>query len=232
MRTSTSGHTTDDASAYRLPTTVLPHAYRLTLTPDLGAATFTGEVEIDVTVGVATDQVVLNAAELAITSAEVVAAGGDALAAASVDLDDAEERVALTFGPGLAVGPATLRLAFTGILNDKLRGFYRSTFTDEDGVEHVIATTQMESTDARRAFPCFDEPAFKATFEVTSPPTPTAPSWTRPRSRAVASGSTSARPWSCRPTWWPSSSARSGTPTRWTSTGCRCGWSTRWARAT
>jgi len=167
MRTSTSGHTTDDASAYRLPTTVLPHAYRLTLTPDLGAATFTGEVEIDVTVGVATDQVVLNAAELAITSAEVVAAGGDALAAASVDLDDAEERVALTFGPGLAVGPATLRLAFTGILNDKLRGFYRSTFTDEDGVEHVIATTQMESTDARRAFPCFDEPAFKATFEVT-----------------------------------------------------------------
>jgi len=53
-----------------------------------------------VTVGVATDQVVLNAAELAITSAEVVTAGGDALAAASVDLDDAEERVALSFAPG------------------------------------------------------------------------------------------------------------------------------------
>ncbi len=65
------------------------------------------------------------------------------------------------------MGPATLHLAFTGILNDKLRGFYRSTFTDDAGVEHVIATTQMESTDARRAFPCFDEPEFKATFEIT-----------------------------------------------------------------
>jgi len=68
MRTSNSGPTTDDASAYRLPTTVLPHAYRLTLTPDLGAATFTGEVEIDVSVGLATNQVVLNAAELELTT--------------------------------------------------------------------------------------------------------------------------------------------------------------------
>ena len=64
-------------------------------------------------------------------------------------------------------GPATLHLAFTGILNDKLHGFYRSTFTDDAGVEHVIATTQMESTDARRAFPCWDEPELKATFEIT-----------------------------------------------------------------
>ena len=165
MRTSTPG--TTDASAYRLPTTVLPHAYRLTLTPDLGAATFTGEVEIDVTVDTATDEVVLNAAELEITSAEVVPAGAGALPAASVSLDTAEERALLTFAPGLAPGAATLRLAFTGILNDKLRGFYRSTFTDEAGVERVIATTQMESTDARRAFPCFDEPEFKATFDIT-----------------------------------------------------------------
>ena len=165
MRTSTPEAA--DAASYRLATSVLPHAYRLTLTPDLGAATFTGEVEIDVTVGAATDEVVLNAAELEITSAEVVPAGTAPLAAASIVLDTTEERVLLTFAPGLAPGTATLRLAFTGILNDKLRGFYRSTFTDEAGVEHVIATTQMESTDARRAFPCFDEPEFKATFEIT-----------------------------------------------------------------
>jgi len=165
MRTSTPGPA--DSASYRLPTTVLPHAYRLTLTPDLGAASFVGEVEIDVTVGAATDEVVLNAAELEITSAEVVAADGTHQTAASVDLDPVEERAVLSFAQGLAAGPATLRLAFTGILNDKLRGFYRSTFTDDAGVEHVIATTQMESTDARRAFPCFDEPAFKATFEIT-----------------------------------------------------------------
>ena len=56
---------------------------------------------------------------------------------------------------------------FTGTLNDKLRGFYRSTFKDDDGTEHVIATTQMQATDCRRAFPCWDEPDFKAVFGVT-----------------------------------------------------------------
>ena len=60
-----------------------------------------------------------------------------------------------------------LHTEFTGILNDKLHGFYRSTFTDADGVEQVIATTQFEATDARRAFPCWDEPDFKAVFGVT-----------------------------------------------------------------
>jgi puromycin-sensitive aminopeptidase len=59
-----------------------------------------------------------------------------------------------------------LQIEFDGILNRKLAGFYISTFTDEAGVERKIATTQFESTDARRAFPCFDEPAMKATFEV------------------------------------------------------------------
>ena len=56
---------------------------------------------------------------------------------------------------------------FTGTLNDKLRGFYRSTYTDDAGDTHTIATTQFESVDARRAFPCWDEPDRKAVFEVT-----------------------------------------------------------------
>ena len=60
-----------------------------------------------------------------------------------------------------------MSLRFRGQLNDKLRGFYRSTFTDDDGNERVIATTQFEATDARRAFPCWDEPDFKARFAIT-----------------------------------------------------------------
>ncbi|HEY5110122.1 MAG TPA: M1 family metallopeptidase [Acidimicrobiales bacterium] len=167
MTTSTSAPRTDDASSYRLPATVLPHAYRLTLTPDLGAAAFTGEVAIDVTVVAPTATVVLNAAELEIATATVMVGGSGSPVAATITLDASEERVVLTFPEDLAVGTATLHLDFTGILNDKLHGFYRSTFTDDAGVEHVIATTQMESTDARRAFPCFDEPEFKATFEIT-----------------------------------------------------------------
>jgi puromycin-sensitive aminopeptidase len=159
-----------DPGAYRLPTTVRPHAYRLVLTPDLDAATFAGDVEIDVTVETATTTVTLNAAELEVTFAELNDADPDAgyaLAPTSIALDPEEERVTLTFAEPLRPGPATLHLSFTGILNDKLHGFYRSTFTDETGAERVIATTQMESTDARRAFPCWDEPALKATFEVT-----------------------------------------------------------------
>jgi len=156
--------------AYRLPTTVRPHAYRLVLTPDLPGATFSGDVEIDVTVESATASITLNAAELEVTSAELNDADPDAgyaLAPTDITLDPEEERVTLTFAEPLTPGPATLQLSFTGILNDKLHGFYRSTFTDEHGTEHVIATTQMESTDARRAFPCWDEPELKASFEVT-----------------------------------------------------------------
>jgi puromycin-sensitive aminopeptidase len=67
----------------------------------------------------------------------------------------------------LPAGEAVVSLRFRGQLNDKLRGFYRSTFTDDDGVERVIATTQFEATDARRAFPCWDEPDFKARFAIT-----------------------------------------------------------------
>ena len=157
-------------SSYRLPTSVVPRAYRLVLTPDLGAATFAGDVEIDVTITEPVGSITLNAAELELTFAELTAADPDdgyALAPSGIALDEAEERAVLTFPETLNPGEATLHLAFTGILNDKLHGFYRSTFTDEEGNERVIATTQMEATDARRAFPCWDEPACKATFEVT-----------------------------------------------------------------
>ena len=67
----------------------------------------------------------------------------------------------------VAAGTAVLSITFEGVLNDKLRGFYRSTYVDEQGVEQVIACTQMQATDCRRAFPCWDEPAFKAVFGVT-----------------------------------------------------------------
>ena len=76
----------------------------------------------------------------------------------SVALDQATERATLTFDRALPAGEATLELVFRGVLNDKLVGFYRSTFTDDDGATQVLATTQMEATDARRAFPCWDEP--------------------------------------------------------------------------
>jgi len=146
----------------RLPRHVVPRHYALELRPDLDAGTFTGTVAIDAEVLGACHEVVLNAAELQVATATVVADGAHHQLEATVD--EEAERLVLT-GVDLAPGSVRLELAFTGVLNDRLRGFYRSTLV-VDGTEHAIATTQFQSTDARRAFPCFDEPDRKATFGV------------------------------------------------------------------
>jgi puromycin-sensitive aminopeptidase len=152
-------------AAYRLPRTVVPSHYDIAITPDLENASFAGAVGIDVDIAKATSTVVLNAIELDLQQAHITAGGVDYEARISYDED--QERVTLTVSSELPVGPARLALSFTGILNDDLRGFYRSVYTDDDGVEKTIATTQFEATDARRAFPCWDQPDFKATFSVT-----------------------------------------------------------------
>ena len=146
---------------YRLPRTVTPVRYDLTLAPDLGRASFAGEARIQVDVHEAVREVVLNALELDILTASLDGQAG------TVELDEELERATLRFDSAVEPGRRELHLTFTGTLNDKLRGFYRSTFTDDDGNECVIATTQFESTDARRAFPCWDEPDLKAVFGVT-----------------------------------------------------------------
>ncbi len=149
-----------DPDPYRLPAGVRPTRYDVRLTPELADARFAGVVTVQLEVAVPTDVLVLNAAELAIDSCVVSGTP------ATFDLDDETERVTVHTG-GLPVGPATLTIHFTGVLNDRLRGFYRSTYVDADGVEQVIATTQMQATDCRRAFPCWDEPEFKAVFGIT-----------------------------------------------------------------
>ncbi|MEM1333568.1 MAG: M1 family metallopeptidase, partial [Actinomycetota bacterium] len=128
---------------------------------DLVSATFSGEVTIALDVTARTDRIVLNAAELEIRSARL---GDDDVA---FELDPATERLILTPAAPIDAGVASLHLAFDGVLNDKLRGFYRSTYVDDDGDTQTIATTQMQATDCRRAFPCWDEPEFKAVFGIS-----------------------------------------------------------------
>ncbi len=145
-------------SPYRLPRTVLPSQYQVSLSPTLDDASFTGSVTISAEATQAVNEIVLNAIELDIHSVEV---NGSPV---SFSLNEELER--LIIDAAVSPGPITLHISFTGTLNDKLRGFYRSTFTDENGAIRTIATTQMQSTDCRRAFPCFDEPDFKATFAI------------------------------------------------------------------
>jgi puromycin-sensitive aminopeptidase len=151
---------------YRLPTTVVPKRYDLRLEPDLVAATFAGEAVITVEVETTLTEIVLNAAELAIQSASVAREGGVPIHG-SIALDEAAERARLVFPAAIAPGEWRLTLRFTGVLNERLQGFYRSTYKDGAGQSHTIAATQFEATDARRGFPCWDEPAFKAVFGVT-----------------------------------------------------------------
>ncbi len=155
-----------DPVPYRLPRTIVPERYDLTLTPDLGNASFAGEARITVEVTEAVTEVVLNAVELDLLTAEFIDRAGQRLTG-SVTYDEPEERATISLDGSAHPGEWELNVTFIGVLNDKLHGFYRSTFTDSDGHDQVIATTQFEATDARRAFPCWDEPDFKATFAVT-----------------------------------------------------------------
>lgn len=140
----------------RLPGGVHPDHYSLTLTPDLKAATFTGEETIDVILDAPSKTITLNAAEIQFLS--VKAAGR----AAQVSMDNAKEQATFTFGKELPAGKVVLSISYTGILNDKLRGFYLSKTKVRN-----YAVTQFEPTDARRAYPSFDEPALKATYDIT-----------------------------------------------------------------
>ena len=158
-------------------------------------------------------EIVLNAAELAIQSVAARDAAG-AIVQGTAVLDEAQERARLVFPSPLAPGEWRLSIGFTGTLNDKLHGFYRSTYKDAAGVTHTIAATQFEATDARRAFPCWDEPACKAVFAVTLvvPERLVADlehrgGQRRSRRRTGARRCASPTPSRCRPTSSPSSSA-------------------------
>ncbi len=151
---------------YRLPTTVVPTRYDIRLEPDLDAATFVGEETITVTVKEAVTEIVLNAVEVLVQSVAIEDAGGVVMQGSAV-LEAEAERARFLFPAPVAPGECRLRLSFRGVLNDRLHGFYRSTYKDGAGASHTIAATQFESTDARRGFPCWDEPAFKAVFGVT-----------------------------------------------------------------
>ena len=148
--------------AQRLPETVRPEHYSLTLAPDLQAATFSGVETIDLNLAEPTDKIALNAAEITFQSVTVTAAGKQQKPSVTLDQQNEKQQVEFTFPEKLPAGKATLNIVYTGILNNELRGFYLSKTAKRN-----YAVTQFEATDARRAFPSFDEPAFKATYDVS-----------------------------------------------------------------
>ena len=148
------------ASAQRLPTIVTPSHYDLAFSVDLNRERFEGTETIRVQVNETTSAVVLHAFEIQFH--EVTIGAGATAQTATVSLDEANQTATLTVPKPLAKGATEIHARFSGILNTQLRGFYISKTK-----LRKYAVTQFESTDARRAFPCFDEPAFKATFALT-----------------------------------------------------------------
>ncbi len=150
------------AIGQRLPETAAPENYKLTFTPELEKATFEGDETIAVRVLKPTSEITLNAVD--IDFHDVTVSSGGHSQKAQVVPDKEKEMVTLKLEKPLAAGAAAIHITYTGILNSEMRGFYLG--KDDQGRKY--AATQFESTDARRAYPSFDEPAYKATFDITA----------------------------------------------------------------
>uniref|UniRef100_A0A6Q2YEI1 Aminopeptidase n=1 Tax=Esox lucius TaxID=8010 RepID=A0A6Q2YEI1_ESOLU len=164
---------------YRLPDTLKPDHYNLTLWPRLkvneqGLYIFTGETYVVFQCVKETDLILIHSNKLNYTKweggqlAKLTALGNiTAPTIKSSWLQETTQYLVMQLNGNLTVGELyQLDTKFVGELANDLGGFYRSEY-EEDGIEKVVATTQMQPTDARKAFPCFDEPAMKAVFHIT-----------------------------------------------------------------
>ena len=148
------------SKSVRLSKNVVPVEYDLQIHPDLENFTFEGVETILLEILKPTKTLTLHSKELEIITASISGVF------AKISYDEKSETATFTFSKIIPKGKTKLTLVFKGILNDKMRGFYKSSYVFNGKVNH-IATTQFEATDARRAFPCFDEPAQKAIFHVS-----------------------------------------------------------------
>ncbi len=149
----------------RLSPDIKPLHYALTLKPDLESSLFEGEEIIHLFLAKPTKTITLHSKDLDIESVQVIV-DKEGIFALKIKYDEKAETASFIFAKGIPKGEIRLKIIFRGVLNEKMRGFYRSSYV-LDGKTRHIATTQFEAVDARRAFPCFDEPAIKATFDVS-----------------------------------------------------------------
>ncbi|HUI71492.1 MAG TPA: M1 family metallopeptidase [Spirochaetia bacterium] len=181
----------NDVTQYQLPASVVPSHYEIRIAPDFGSFRFRGQVTVDVRVQEPVSQVVAHSLGLKITEARAVDSKGRRLEAkktqarvsffdavtgeaaseafeSAAAIDDTAQTATFSFGERLAKGDWKLSVEFEGsLVQPSLEGFYRSKWTDDNKLDHWMASTQFEATHARRAFPCWDEPAIKATYAVT-----------------------------------------------------------------
>lgn len=150
----------------KLPKTVVPEGYTIRITPDFKKFTFAGAETIKLDVRKPVREIVLNALEIEVTSASI---DDKAVAKSAIKLDPKEETLTIALPAELSAGSHTLALVFSGKINQQGQGLYRAPYQEaKTGARKVMLGTQFEATDARRMFPCWDEPIFRARFQLTA----------------------------------------------------------------
>jgi aminopeptidase N len=148
----------------KLPKKVVPEEYAIRITPDIEKRTFSGSETIKVTAREAVKQLVLNVLELKINKASI---DGKAVPASAINVDEKQET--LTIAGDVAAGNHQVDLEFTGKINQQGQGLYYAPYQEQGtGAKKIMLGTQFEATDARRMFPCWDEPSFRARFQLTA----------------------------------------------------------------
>ncbi|CAF3668954.1 unnamed protein product [Rotaria socialis] len=163
------GHSTQKTKSLfqRLSQTIVPTHYDLTIQPNLDTFKFNGYVNIHLKIKEPAGSIVLYAADLEVDNAKVKSTANDEQLG-KIEFDKESERITVNFDKKLETGDYELAFKFAGEINNRMIGFYRNKYTTPDGSEtRYGASTQFEPADCRRAFPCWDEPNFKATFDIT-----------------------------------------------------------------
>ncbi|HUY11138.1 MAG TPA: M1 family metallopeptidase [Candidatus Dormibacteraeota bacterium] len=146
-----------------LPKTVIPLLYDITVVPNLKTMKIAGNERIVVDVVKATKTVVVDALQTSVQSAKI-----DGISASSVKIGKKSERITMNFPRAISVGKHTLTIAYTATVQNSSQGLFVQKYQDENGKPAEMIGTQMEATDARRMFPGWDEPAFRAKFHLTA----------------------------------------------------------------
>nr|WP_184078651.1 M1 family aminopeptidase [Sphingobium subterraneum] len=151
----------------QLPRGVAPSHYTIRVAPDAAKLTFTGDATIDVTVSQPTRTITLNAADLTIASASIASAGTKRAVKGAIALDTAAQTATITFPSELKPGKYALTMRYAGIISQQANGLFALDYQDGAGASKRALFTQFEAPDARRFVPSFDEPSYKATFDLS-----------------------------------------------------------------
>src|SRR5438309_4506057 len=150
----------------KLPKQVVPLEYSIRIVPDVSKFTFSGSETVKLKANAPVHELVLNSLELEIAKASI---DGTQLSPAAIKLDPNNELLTIALPNELAIGEHSLALEFSGTITPKGRGFYYMPYQEQGtGTKKIALGTQFEPSDARRFFPCWDEPSFRARFQLTA----------------------------------------------------------------